>query len=358
MKLRGVVGSLAALAVLIAACSAPTTAPLPTPTASPAATVSPTPKAAKARLYVLSNSSPNVSVIDAETRRVVQKTDLPNFTSWTWNDDNNYFDGKSLWLGLRDPKTDDVEVIALDLDTLEISRRLPLGKDKLTLYIGKVAREGLLLVGKMGSGQVAAIDTRAGALRWTKDVPVNGDVVCDADVATLADGSQRLFYPTRKGDTLVALNTATAETLKVVPTPTGATPLMLTVAPDNRVWVQESGSNTNAVFDPTTLDLVKRFPAAKGPVVATFGPGGKLAYIGHSVDPVVDVIDTATFALVKRIEVGSTPDKIAVDPAGKFIYPILSKEGAVAVVDTATWTVIDRIPLGTNPTGIFLRSVP
>lgn len=343
--------STVAAGLLAVACATPAVAPAPSvsPTASPAA---------RARLYVLSNSSPNISVIDAETRQVIRKTDLPTFTSWTWNDDNNFFDGKSLWLGLRNPTTNEVEVIALDLDSLEVSRRLSLGKDTLTLYIGKATRDGIVLVGKMGSGQVAAVDTKAGRVLWTKDVPTNGDVVCDADVATLPDGTQRFVYPTRRGDTLVSLSPGTGETVKTVETPKGATPLMLTVAPNNLVWVQESGSNTNAVFDPATLELVKRFPAAKGPIIATFSPDGKLAYVGHSVDPVVDVFDTTTYALVKRVEVGSTPDKIAVHPNGRFVYPILSKEAAVAVIDTTTWAVLDRIPIGTNPTGIFLRQLP
>ena len=345
------VASAAAAALLVAACGGPPAAPArsASPTASPAA---------KARRYELSYSSPHISVIDAETRQVVRKTDLPSFTSWTWNDDNNYFDGKSLWLGLRNPTTSDAEVIALDLDSLEVSRRLPLGKDTLTLYIGKATRDGILLVGKMGSGQVVAVDTKAGRVLWTKDVPTNGDVVCDADVATISDGTQRFVYPTRRGDTLVSLSPGTGDVVKAVDTPKGATPLMLTVAPNNLVWVQESGSNTNAVFDPVSLELVKRFPAAKGPFIATFRPDGKLAYVGHSVDPVVDVFDTASYALVKRVEVGSTPDKIAVHPNGRFVYPILSKEAAVAVIDATTWAVVDRIPIGTNPTGIFLRQLP
>ena len=57
------------------------------------------------------------------------------------------------------------------------------------------------------------------------------------------------------------------EGIKVAHTLKGFTPHMLTTAPDGNVWVQESGSNSNAVFDPVSLDIVKRIPAGKGPVV-------------------------------------------------------------------------------------------
>lgn len=306
-------------------------------------------------LVVLSNSSPHVSVIDTATNQVVRTTDIPDFTGWAWNDDNNHYARGEVWLGLRDPETDAAEVIALDLDTLEVAHRFDLGTDKLTLYIGKAGSDGLLHIGKMDSGQVAVIDTTTYQLVDTWDVPTSGDVVCDADISVDAEGVERFVYPTRKGDTVVSIDPQTGETLQVVETPEGATPLMLTTGPDGRVWVQEPGSNTNAVLDPATLEVLERFPTPQGPIVNTFSPDGRLTYIGHSGDPIVQVVDTDTYEEVTRVTVGTNPTKIAVHPSGAFIYPILTEEGAVAVVDTATWEVVDRIPLGTNPSGIFMR---
>lgn len=307
-------------------------------------------------LIILSNSSPHISVIDTGTNQIVRTGDVPDFTSWTWNDDNNYYDGENLWLGLRDPDTDDVEVIALNLDTLEITRRIPIGKDNLTLYIGKATQNGVLHIGKMGSGQVVPIDTNEFEVIDTWDVPVNGDVVCDADIAIGSDGVERFYYPTRGGDTLVSIDPETGETLKIVETPEGSNPLMLTTAPDGTVWVQEVASNTNAVFDPVSLEVIERFPTGKAPIVASFGADGRYGYIGHNDDTVVTVIDTETLEEVERVQVGANPQKLAVDPEGAFVYAILTKEASVAVIETDSWSVTERISLGTNPTGIFLRS--
>lgn len=315
----------------------------------------PSEEPAASMLYVFSNSSPHITVIDTATNQVINQQDVPDFTGWAWNDDNNYFDGENLWLGLRDPENNQAEVIALNLETLTITYRLSIGTEPNTLYIGKATKEGILQVSKQASGEVVVIDTKAGKVLDTwQGLPVNGDVVCDADVAVGADGVERFYYPTRKGDTVVSLDAMTGATDVVTDSPAGSTPLMLTTSPGGAVWVQEVSSNTNAVYDPTTLDLVGRFLTGKGPIVASFSDDGKYGYIGHSSDTFVGVYDTETLKEVARVEVGVNPQKVGVNPNGQAVYAILTKEAAVAVIDTATWQMTTKIDLGTNPTGIFV----
>ena len=309
-----------------------------------------------AEVIVLSNSSPNVSVIDTTTREVVRTADVPDFAGWATNDDNNHYDGTALWLGLKDPDTNAVEVISLDLDTLEVGHRIDIGEDELTLYIGKAADDGILHVAKMGSGQVAWIDTASGELVKIVDVPVNGGFVCDVDYAIGPDGVARVYYPTREGDTVVALDADTGEELVTVTVPqAGMQPFMGSVDPQGRPWMQEL-SNTNAVHDPVTLEVIKRIPTGERPFGVSFSPDGSLGYITHAQDTIVLVVDTETLEKVTDIEVGTNPRVVAVDPNGKYVYAMVTQEGLVGVIDTETWEVVDRIPLGTNPNGIFLRT--
>ncbi len=320
---------------------------------------------AKAQLFVFSNSSPNVSVIDAETRKVTKTADIPNFTSWTWNDDNNYFDGKDLWLGTLNMSTHDAEVITLNLDTLHVTHRIALGKEPTTLYIGRVNKDGKLLVAKGGAWQLAAIDTKTYQVVKVVDEPVNAGAtgkpplweVCDIDVSTGPDGIERGYYPTWQGTTVVSVNPQTLQQLKTADFPSGSNPWMLSVAPDGKVWVQEGGSSDNAILDPVTLAVIKRVPTGKFPVDATFSPDGRYGYILHGADPVISVIDTKSLVEVKRIEVGNNPTSAVAHPNGKYLFAILTKEASVAVVETASWTVTGRISLGTNPSSIFLRTV-
>lgn len=347
-----------ALAILAGACGA-AIAPAPSASAAPE-------KTAKAEVYVLSNSSPNVTVIDGETHRVLRTKDLPGFRSWTWNDDNNYFDGQNIWLGHRDPTTNDAEVWLLNVETLEVTERIPVGKEPTTLYIGKPTRDGKLFVAKHASWQLAVIDTKTHKLQKALDVDVNAGATgkapqwaaCDADSATADDGITRIYVPTSFGTTTTAIDAATGTPLKTAHHPAGSRPCMLTVSPDKKVWVQECDGNANAILDPITLDVLKRIPSGKYPVVAGFSADGRHGFIGHGGDTIVQVVDTRTLAEVKRIEVGTNPDRIAAHPNGRWLFAEISKEAAVAVIDTATWTVKERIPIGTNPNGIFVRPLP
>lgn len=324
------------------------------PSAPPAASAP-----AHVQLFVFTDKPPAVTVIEPRSGRTLKKAEIAGFGDWTWawNDDNNYSDGQSIWLGLRNPNTDEVVAVVLNLDSLEVTKQVALGRDRLTVYIGKATSRGLLDVSKMGSGQVLSIDTRTARVVSTWNVPVNGDVACDADIGTGPGGAQHFYYPTRKGDTVVSLNPETGAVEKVAEAPRGSNPFMLTAHPNGTVWVQESGSNTNAVLDGTSLALIKRIPVGKGPITASFSPDGKLAFITHTADPIVAVIDVRTLEVTQRLEIGTYPTKVVADPGGGRLYAMVTQEKAVAVVDTASWTVTSRIALPAAPASLFVRKV-
>jgi DNA-binding beta-propeller fold protein YncE len=308
----------------------------------------------RAEIIVLSNSAPHVSVIDGQTHQVTRTANLPDFTSWTWNDDNNYFDGKSLWLGMRNPDSNDVEVVLLDLDTLRLVRRIPLGQDRVTLYIGKSTKHGQLFVSKHASGEVAVIDTKTYTALDTVKLPVDGGVACDVDVATGPGTIERVLVPTDTGNTVLSLDAATKRLLGTVSFD-GTRPFMLTVSADSRqVWVEErTGSIT--VLNPRTLDRLARIPTGRTPIIGTFSPDGMLHFTGHAADTIVLAHDTKSFKEVWRANVGTSPDKVGVHPAGTFVYATLSREAALAVIDLRSGKVVGHVALGTNPTGLYVR---
>jgi DNA-binding beta-propeller fold protein YncE len=311
----------------------------------------------RAQVFVLSNSQPNISVIDAETNRVTNTVNVPSMTSWPWNDDNNYFDGTHLWLGMRNPSTNDVEVGLLNLDTLRIDHRIPLGQDRVSVYIGKSSRTGRLFVAKHASGQLAAINIKTRAVERTIDLPVgtNG-VACDVEVTTGLDRRERAYIPTMAGNRVISVDTSTLQILQVVDFTENTRPFMLTATPDGRrLWVQEQTGNTNVVMSTMNLQVVDRVAAGRVPIVGTFSPDGKLHFTGHGNEPFVIANDTDTFREVWRAPAGQATSKVGVHPAGTFVYAIASNEGALVVFEAATGKVVTRIALGTNPTGLFVR---
>lgn len=296
----------------------------------------------RAQVIVLSNSSPHVSVIDAGTNRIVKTADISQMTSWTWNDDNNYYDGRNLWLGMRNPDTNNVEVVLLDLDSLQVTRRIPLGQDKITLYIGKPSRQGKVFVSKHASGEVAVIDKATFAVETFK-LPVDGGVACDIDVAAGPDRFERAFVPTDTGNTVLSVDTATHHVLRTQKF-SGTRPFMLTASANGRqVWVEERTGDSLSVLDSVTLRVVKRLPTGKTPIVGTFSPDGRFHFTGHAADTVVVAHDTRTFNEVWRARVGTFPEKLGVHPAGTFVYANLSREAAVAVLNARTGRVVTQV---------------
>jgi DNA-binding beta-propeller fold protein YncE len=311
----------------------------------------------RAQVVVLSNSSPHVSVIDAETNAVIKTGDIPRMTSWTWNTDRNYYDGRNLWLGMRNPNTNDVEVVLLDLDTLQITQRIPLGQETATLYVSKPSRTGTLFVARQNSGQVAVINIKTYSVVKTIDVPVSGGVACDVDVSVAFDGKEHAYVPTRNGNSVVSIDTTTLQILQTLSFPEETQPFMLTTTPDGRrLWVQELAGNANVVLNGLALQLVERIPTGPVPINNTCSPDGKLSFTGHN-SPFVVAHSTETFQEVWRSQVGVNAQKLGVHPAGSFVYAIVTSEGALAVLEAATGKVVRRISLGTNPTGIFVRRV-
>lgn len=313
------------------------------------------PGRARAEIVVLSNSTPHVTVIDGQTHQVTRTADLPDFTSWTWNDDNNYYDGKHLWLGMRNPETNDVEVVLLDLDTLHLGRRIPVGQDRATLYIGKPTRDGRLFVSKHASGEVAIIDTKTYRVLETVKLPVDGGVACDVDLAAGPGPIERILVPTDTGNTVLSVDAATGRLLGTVSFD-GTRPFMLTASPDGRqVWVEERTGNSITVLNARTLDRLARIPTGRTPIVGTFSPDGTLHFTGHAADTIVLAHDTKTFKEVWRANVGTNPDKVGVHPAGTYVYATVSREAALAVIDLRSGRVVTRVALGTNPTGLYVR---
>ena len=316
-------------------------------------------------ILVFSNSSPHVTAIDIRTEEISRTGDLADLAAWAWNDDNNHFDGRHLWLGALDTAAGTADLITLDVDTFTITNRIPLGSEAEGVFLGKARQNGALLVSKMAAGEVLTVDTATHEVTNTfHDLPLHGGVLADADLSTDPDGVERFIYPTADGDRVVALDPASGSVLATAESKPGSHPTRLTAAPDGAVWVQEAGKHSVAVYEPTALELVKRFQAGAQPILGTFTYDGSYAYTGHADDNFVQVVDTANLRALAHIRVGLSPQMVAVRPDFTRIYAMLTSDQAVAVVYQQDWdanssTITsakeNTIALESPPVGMFLR---
>ena len=315
-------------------------------------------------ILIFSNTAPHVTAIDILTEEVSRTGDLDGLTTWAWNDDNNFFDGRHLWLGTL-AADGTAELITLDVDTFTISNRVSLGSEAEGVFLGKARQDGTLLVSKMAAGEVVTVNTATHEVTNTfGDVPLHGGVLADADLSTDADGVERFVYPTGEGDRVVALDPSSGSVLATAESKTGGHPTRLTTSPDGSIWVQEAGKGSVAVYEPTALELVKRLQTGTQPILGTFTMDGSYAYTGHADDNFVQVVDTAELRALAHIRVGQTPQMVAVRPDFTRIYAMLTDDQAVAVVYQQDWeanssTITsakeNSIALESPPVGMFLR---
>ena len=314
-------------------------------------------------ILVFSNSSPHVTAIDIVTEEISRTGDLDGLAAWAWNDDNNFFDGRHLWLGTLNAGS--AELITLDVDALTVTNRIPLGSEAEGVFLGKARQDGSLLVSKMAAGEILTVDTATQEVANTfSDVPLHGGVLADADLSIDAEGVERFVYPTGEGDRVVSLDPSSGAVLATAESKKGGHPTRLTSSPDGSIWVQEAGKHTVAVYEPSALELVKRFQTGTEPILGTFTYDGSYAYTGHADDNFVQVVDTANLRALAHIRVGLTPQMVAVRPDFSRIYAMLTDDQAVAVVYQQDWEINsstitsskeNTIALESPPVGMFLR---
>jgi len=336
----------------------------------------------RGELIVLQSESPHVQVFDPATSQLLRQADIPNFLRWSYNDDNNYFDGTNLWLGAMTPvhgapDFEGNEILLLDVDKLVVTARVPLGKEgtmanpatgvtNAMLNLGKPTRGGRLLVGKMFVGEIVVMDVNRRVAIISKKLLDGPDWVCDTDFSLASDGKPRQFVATNNTGKVLSIDPGTLAVTATYQAATGVRPYMLTTAPDgNRVWVQNffaagyTGERSGVtVLDAKTLAVVKQIDTGLIPLNVGFSPDGSLAYITHSNGTYVTVVDTLSTAEVRRVEAGGAASAIAVHPDGRSIFiRVNSTENYLVRVDTATWQVGPRFAVTSvrATSGLYMR---
>ena len=115
-----------------------------------------------------------------------------------------------------------------------------------------------------------------------------------------------------------------------------------------RVWTIDADFKNAEVivFDPWTLQTIKRIPFGSGPSMSLeLSPDLKHAItISPGTDEVV-VIDTATYEIVRRIPVGKFPCDLTLSPDGKHAFIVERDQDTLSIIDWQNGKTLKTVAL-------------
>lgn len=201
----------------------------------------------------------------------------------------------------------DDKLVVVDTQTAAIAAQLPVGKFPCDL--DRTADGRLAYFPERDQDTVAAIDLKT--LQVVKRVPM-GEGTRPHMLRVSPDG-RTVWVQNARENTNVILDAQTLERLASIPV--GRVPVTNAFTPDGRFgYITHFEDNFVSVVDTRSFKEVNRVKVAQGLAVITFRPDGKFAYVAAKGADAVGVIDVAQQKLVKLIRAGKQPWGLIISP--------------------------------------------
>jgi len=162
--------------------------------------------------------------------------------------------------------------------------------------------------------------------------------------------AQNLFVTTRYSDTTAVIDTSTNQVITSIPV--GTFPVRITMTPNKlKAFVCNGHSSNVSVLDTQSRTNIATIPVGEGPGEEAVTPDGARVFVvhqrgQHGAGAPVYVIDTATYAVLNIVYLpGNWLKDILFTPDGRFAYVANQAAGQVNVIDTTTFDVT-IIPAG------------
>ncbi|MDA2891027.1 beta-propeller fold lactonase family protein [Mycolicibacterium sp. BiH015] len=207
----------------------------------------------------------------------------------------------------------------------------------------------------LSDGVVLDIETLTPIYR----VPHAGPMTLDPDGTLFVTSSAAdvvyaidLVEPASRASALAATTVSTAVpasgTVNVGRDPSGV------AITESRVYVANSTGKSVSVIDRATGSAVATVPVAGTAVAVAVSPNGSKAYVTLKSASKVAVIDTATNRVVATISVGLSPTGVVVSPNNSRVYVTNVGSGSISVIDAVTNKVVKTVWAGSSPTGVAI----
>jgi len=124
-------------------------------------------------------------------------------------------------------------------------------------------------------------------------------------------------------------------------------------------FVTHSDANFVDIFNPATMDAIKRIPVADDPDAIFYDDSNKLVYVASGDSHLATLIDPLTRSTVVTIPLGGKPEFAALDASTRLLYQNLHDTDSFLAIDIANRAVVQRWPLPgcKGPTGMAIDDI-
>jgi DNA-binding beta-propeller fold protein YncE len=126
----------------------------------------------------------------------------------------------------------------------------------------------------------------------------------------------------------------------------------------NVAFVTRGEENTVDVFDPTSLQQIKRIPVADDADAILYDPSSKLVYVANGDAHLATLIDPDTRTTVATIALEAKPEYPALDTHTGLLYQNLNDTNMVAAINLAQRSIVGKWSIAPceGPTGMAIDS--
>ena len=363
-RARPLLGAL--LAVLLAACQAPTFIVSPVAVASPAAsTADPLPStvppdaaervpspfnvyastisgkvperlaAIKPRVFVPNSNSNTVFVIDPDTMEVVDRFvtgSIPHHVAPAPDLSTLYVDNEG-----------SSTLTQIDIQTGRPERSIPVTYPY-NLYFTLDGTRAVVVAERLK--RLEFWDLKTWKQLKVVDIPWAG-----ADHLDFTADGRYLFVSTEYTGMLARVDVEKMELAGAVKV--GGLPVDVRLAPDGKVlYVANQGRHGVSIVDPEEMREIAFLPTGRGAHGLQVSRDTTLLYVSNRDAGTISLVDFDRRAVVATWRVGGSPDMMQLSPDGRQLWVSSRYDGAVMVVDTGDGHLIKRIPVGPGAHGL------
>lgn len=309
------------------------------------------------KLLVVEKGAQSLAIVDPGTGAVMTVPEEKLTGRDTGHEVAASLDGKLAYVpiygdaGVGQPGTDGHEMVAIDVATGKVVRRVDFGhpvRPHLPVLGPPVAGhpQGLLYVTTELDKAVTVIDPKT--LTILGQIPTGAT---QSHMLAISHDGKRGYTANVGPGTVSVLNLKDETLTKVIPVAGQVQRISISVD-DRMVFTSDQTKPELDVIDTATNTVTKRVPMESKGYGSAPTPDGRWLLVAMEAVNKVAVVDLKTLEVARTVDTAATPQAVLVRPDGKMAYVSCDRSGSVAEIDLATWKVTRTLPIGKLADGL------